>query len=74
MLSIYTLLWINNCRDCKFSFIYLHINKEKEDKRYIKSFIIQAIIEVVLYLPWIVPFLYRSLKSSGGFWIKNNIS
>ncbi len=50
-------------------FIYILI-KKKEDKRYIKSFIIQAIIEVVLYLPWIVPFLYRSLKSSGGFWIK----
>lgn len=49
-------------------FIYILINK-RDDKRYIKSFIIQAIIEVALYLPWIGPFLYRSLTSGGGFWI-----
>lgn len=49
-------------------FIYILINK-KDDKRYIKSFIIQAIIEVTLYLPWIIPFLYRTLSSDGGFWI-----
>lgn len=50
-------------------FIYI-LKKKKEDKRYIKSFIIQAIIEVVLYLPWLIPFLYRSFKSNSGFWIK----
>lgn len=50
-------------------FIYILI-KKKDDKKYLKCFIIQAIIEVLLYLPWIGPFLYRSLKSSGGFWIK----
>jgi len=49
-------------------FIYI-LAKKKEDKRYIKSFIIQAIIEVVLYLPWIVPFLYRSISDGSGFWI-----
>lgn len=49
-------------------FIYI-LARKKDDKRYIRSFIIQAIIEIVLYLPWIGPFLYRSLQGGGGFWI-----
>lgn len=49
-------------------FVYI-LAKKKDDKRYIRSFIIQAVIEIILYLPWIGPFLYRSLQGGGGFWI-----
>lgn len=49
-------------------FVYI-LMKKKDDKRYIKYFIIQAVIQVILYIPWIVPFLYRNLTDGGGFWI-----
>lgn len=41
-----------------------------KNKGYIKRFIIQAIIEVALYLPWLIYFLMQKLNSGAGFWVK----
>lgn len=50
-------------------FIYILKNK-RDDKRYIKYFLIQAVIEVTLYIPWLVLFIAQAMGVKGGFWIK----
>lgn len=50
-------------------FIYILVNK-RDDKRYIKYFLVQAVIQVVSYMPWLVLFVAQALGVKGGFWIK----
>ena len=49
-------------------FIYLIKNKETR-KNDLKKFIICAVIQVLLYLPWLVYFVIQLATVSGGFWI-----
>lgn len=51
-----------------FLCIYILISKRK-DTFYIKAFFIQAIIEVVLYIPWLMYFMLQLKQVHGGFWI-----
>lgn len=45
------------------------LKKRKEDKSYLKNFIIQAIIEVILYVPWLVYFALQLKQVGEDFWI-----
>ncbi len=46
------------------------IYKRKEDKNYLKYFLIQAIAEIILYVPWLIYFITQLKHVGGGFWIK----
>lgn len=48
-------------------FVYLLKNR-KEKKEDLKKFVITAIIQVILYLPWLICFM-SLLKGFGSFWI-----
>jgi hypothetical protein len=50
-------------------FVY-SIKKKKEDKSYLKYFIIQAVLEIILYVPWLIYFAIQKLSSGAGFWVK----
>ena len=54
-----------------FLFIYLIIQSRKEKKITInlKNFIISAIIQILIYIPWLVFFIKQVGQVSGGFWI-----
>lgn len=45
------------------------IKNKKERMQDLKKFIISAVIQVLLYLPWLVCFLTQLQSVSGGFWI-----
>lgn len=49
--------------------IYIAKNKEKFDKNIIKKFIITEIVQVLLYLPWLIYFVIQLVRVSAGFWI-----
>lgn len=49
-------------------FIYV-LRSKKDDKRYLKCFLVQAVIEVVLYVPWLAYFVIQVMSVGGGFWI-----
>ena len=49
-------------------FIYLIKNKETRGND-LKKFIVCAVIQVLLYLPWLVYFVIQLVTVSGGFWI-----
>ena len=50
-------------------FVY-SIRKVKEDDTYMKRFVTQAIIEMILYVPWIIYFAVQLQHVGGGFWVK----
>lgn len=45
------------------------LKKKNENKNYLKYFIIQAIIQIVLYVPWLVYFVIQVTSVGKGFWI-----
>lgn len=45
------------------------IKTRKENKNFLKTFIIQAIVEIALYIPWLVYFVVQVMHVGGGFWI-----
>ena len=49
-------------------FVFALRNKEK-DKTYLKRFLIQAVIEILLYIPWLLYFVMQVMHVGGGFWI-----
>lgn len=49
--------------------IYL-IKNRKNDKKSLQNFIILAIIQIVLYMPWMVYFITQLKQVGGGYWIK----
>lgn len=49
-------------------FIY-YIKNRKEKAQYLKKFIVTAVIQIILYLPWLFKFLGQLASVSKGFWI-----
>lgn len=45
------------------------IKKKNENKGFLKYFCIQAVIEVLLYIPWLLYFIAQLKHVGGGFWI-----
>lgn len=50
-------------------FVYLLKNR-KEKSKDLKLFIIQAIVECLLYVPWLYYFIKQLTSVGGGYWIK----
>lgn len=50
-------------------FIYLLKNRKEKNKD-LKIFIIQAIVECLLYVPWLYYFIKQLTSVGGGYWIK----
>lgn len=50
-------------------FIYLLKNRKEKDKD-LKIFIIQAVVECLLYVPWLYYFIKQLTSVGGGYWIK----
>ena len=50
-------------------FIYI-LRMKKKEKSYIKNFVISAVIQVILYIPWLIYFVGQLAHVGGGFWIK----
>lgn len=50
-------------------FIYLLKNREEKNKD-LKIFIIQAVVECLLYVPWLYYFIKQLTSVGGGYWIK----
>ena len=50
-------------------FIYLLKNRKRKNKD-LKIFIIQAIVECLLYVPWLYYFIKQLTSVGGGYWIK----
>lgn len=50
-------------------FIYLLKNRKGKNKD-LKIFIIQAIVECLLYVPWLYYFIKQLISVGGGYWIK----
>ena len=49
--------------------IYVIRNKDKFEKKIIRSFVIVEAAQVILYLPWFVFFVAQALRVGSGFWI-----
>lgn len=49
--------------------IYL-IKNRKEAKKDIRNFLIIAVIQIILYIPWMIFFVVQLKQVSGGFWIQ----
>lgn len=49
--------------------IYL-VRKHKDNENNLKSFLIVVIIQILLYLPWIVFFVFQVIRVGEDFWIK----
>lgn len=56
-----------------FLLIYL-IKNRKENKKLLRNFIILAIIQVVLYIPWLAYLISQVKHVGGGFWISLGIN
>lgn len=50
-------------------FIYLLKNRKEKNKD-LKIFIIQAVVECLLYVPWLYYFIKQLTSVGGGYWIK----
>lgn len=50
-------------------FIYLLKNRKEKNKK-LKIFIIQAVVECLLYVPWLYYFIKQLTSVRGGYWIK----
>lgn len=50
-------------------FIYLLKNRKEKNKN-LKIFIIQAVVECLLYVPWLYYFIKQLTSVRGGYWIK----
>lgn len=50
-------------------FIYLLKNRKEKNKD-LKIFIIQAVVECLLYIPWLYYFIKQLTSVGGGYWIK----
>ena len=50
-------------------FIYLLKNRKEKNKD-LKLFIIQAVVEFLLYVPWLYYFIKQLTSVGGGYWIK----
>lgn len=53
--------------------IYL-IRNRKQEKVLLRNFLILAVIQIILYIPWLVFFVGQLLHVGGGFWIKLGIN
>ena len=53
-------------------FLYILFSKKIPKKKYIITFIIIAIAQIVGYLPWITVFLKQANAVSNGYWIPFN--
>lgn len=51
-----------------FLLVYL-IKNAKNDKESLKNFLILAVIQIILYIPWLMYFLGQIRHVEGGFWI-----
>lgn len=49
--------------------IYL-IKNIKNDKKSLRNFLILAVIQIILYIPWLIYFVGQLKHVEGGFWIK----
>lgn len=49
--------------------IYL-IKNRKDNKKDLRNFLILAVIQIVLYIPWMVFFVVQLKQVSGGYWIQ----
>lgn len=71
ILSCYTHYYgLMACGIINLILLIYFIKKRKERKKELKYFIIQAIIEIILYAPWIFYFVKQLTSVGGGFWIE----
>ena len=52
----------------------LDIKDKKEISKPLKKFIIAAIIQVILYIPWLLFLIEQMTRVGGGFWIQLNLN
>lgn len=52
----------------------LDIKNKKEISKPLKKFIIAAIIQVILYIPWLLFLIEQMTRVGGGFWIQLNLN
>lgn len=52
----------------------LDIEDKKETAKPLKKFIIAAIIQVILYIPWLLFLIEQMTRVGGGFWIQLNLN
>lgn len=50
--------------------IYVIKNRKNIEKKMIRNFFIVEVMQVILYIPWIIIFVKQALRVGGGFWIK----
>lgn len=59
---------VTSCLINLFLLIYLIRNK-KEVKNHLRNFLILAVIQIILYIPWLIYFVGQLFHVGGGFWI-----